>query len=58
MIDMIVKKKYIQLVLFVLLFSLGACNSDEMSDINDTTEVPEQMVLKLSVQQEIGRAHV
>ena len=52
MIDMIVKKKYIQLVLFVLLFSLGACNSDEMSDINDTTEVQEQMVLKLSVQQE------
>ncbi len=49
---MIVKKKYIQLVLFVLLFSLGACNSDEMSDINDTTEVQEQMVLKLSVQQE------
>lgn len=46
------KKKYIQLVLFVLLFSLGACNSDEMSDINDTTEVQEQMVLKLSVQQE------
>lgn len=52
MIDMIVKKKYIQLVLFVLLFSFGACNSDEMSDINDTTEVQEQMVLKLSVQQE------
>ena len=49
---MIVKKKYIQLVLFVLLFSFGACNSDEMSDINDTTEVQEQMVLKLSVQQE------
>ena len=46
MIDMIVKKKYIQLVLFVLLFSLGACNSDEMSDINDTTEVQEQMVFE------------
>ena len=49
---MIVKKKYIQLVLFVLLFSLGACNSDEMSDTNDTTDVQEQMVLRLSVQQE------
>ncbi len=49
---MIVKKNYIQLILFVLLFSLGACNSDEMSDINDTTELQEQMVLKLSVQQE------
>ncbi|WP_294555060.1 fimbrial protein [uncultured Bacteroides sp.] len=49
---MIVKKKYIQLVLFVLLFSLGACNSDEMSDINNTTNVQEQMILRLSVQQE------
>lgn len=49
---MVVKKKYIQLALFVLLFSLGACNSDEMSDINDTTEVQEQMVMRLSVQQE------
>ncbi|WP_417009752.1 fimbrial protein [Bacteroides congonensis] len=49
---MIVKKKYIQLVLFVLLFSLEACNSDEMSDTNDTTDVQEQMVLRLSVQQE------
>ena len=35
---MIVKKKYIQLVLFVLLFSFGSCISDEMSYINDTTE--------------------
>ena len=49
---MIVKKKYIQLVLFVLLFSLGACNSDEMSDADKTTNIQEQMVLRLSVQQE------
>ena len=49
---MIVKKKYIQLVLFVLLFSLEACNSDEMSENNDTTDVQEQVVLRLSVQQE------
>lgn len=49
---MIVKKKYIQLVLFVLLFSLEACNSDEMSESNDTRDVQEQMVLRLSVQQE------
>ena len=49
---MIVKKKYIQLVLFVLLFSLEACNSDEMSENNDTRDVQEQMVLRLSVQQE------
>lgn len=49
---MIVKKKYIQLALFVLLFSFGACNSDEMSENNDTTDVQEQMVLRLSVQQE------
>ena len=38
MIDMIVKKKYIQLVLFVLLFSLGACSSDEMSDADITIQ--------------------
>lgn len=49
---MIVKKKYIQLALFVLLFSLEACNSDEMSESNDTRDVQEQMVLRLSVQQE------
>lgn len=49
---MIVKKKYIQLALFVLLFSFGACNSDEMSENNDTTDVQEQVVLRLSVQQE------
>lgn len=49
---MIVKKKYIQLVLFVLLFSLEACNSDEMSENNDTRDVQEQVVLRLSVQQE------
>lgn len=49
---MIVKKKYIQLALFVLLFSFGACNSDEMSESNDTRDVQEQMVLRLSVQQE------
>lgn len=49
---MIVKKKYIQLALFVLLFSLEACNSDEMSENNDTTDVQEQVVLRLSVQQE------
>ena len=49
---MIVKKKYIQLVLFVLLFSLGACSSDEMSDADKTTNIQEQMVLRLSVQQE------
>ena len=47
-----VKKKYIQLALFVLLFSFGACNSDEMSENNDTTDVQEQVVLRLSVQQE------
>ncbi|WP_303004926.1 fimbrial protein [Bacteroides congonensis] len=49
---MIVKKKYIQLALFVLLFSLEACNSDEMSESNNPTDVQEQMVLRLSVQQE------
>lgn len=49
---MIVKKKYIQLVLFVLLFSLGACSIDEMSDADKTTNIQEQMVLRLSVQQE------
>lgn len=49
---MIVKKKYIQLALFVLLFSFGACNSDEISENNDTTDVQEQVVLRLSVQQE------
>ena len=49
---MIVKKKYIQLLLFVLLFSFGACNSDEMSENNDPRDVQEQMVLRLSVQQE------
>lgn len=49
---MIVKKKYIQLALFVLLFSLEACNSDEMSESNNPTDVQEHMVLRLSVQQE------
>ena len=49
---MIVKKKYIQLALFVLLFSFGACNSDEMSESNNPRDVQEQMVLRLSVQQE------
>ncbi len=51
---MIVKGKYIQLVLFVLLFFLGACDSD-MSDINGiigTTNAQEQMILRLNVQQE------
>ena len=50
---MIVKKKYIQLLLFVLLFSFGACNKDEMSENNDPREMyRKQMVLRLSVQQE------
>ena len=49
---MIVKKKYIQLALFVLLFSFGACNSDEMSESNNPRDVQEQRVLRLSVQQE------
>lgn len=43
-----VKKKYIQLALFVLLFSFGACNSDEMSESNNPRDVQEQMVLRLA----------
>ena len=39
---MIVKKKYIQLFLFVLIYTLVARNSEEMSDIKYTTKVKEQ----------------
>lgn len=49
---MIVKNKYIQLGLFALFFSLGACNSDEVLNTDETTGTQEQMVVRLNVQQE------